>query len=50
MRAVLWTDVLQATIMLIGLVVVIGVGATEVGGIAKVLDIAREGKRLTVFE
>eukprot|EP00112_Aurelia_sp_Birch-Aquarium-sp1_P018255 Seg4332.2 transcript_id=Seg4332.2/GoldUCD/mRNA.D3Y31 product="Sodium-coupled monocarboxylate transporter 2" protein_id=Seg4332.2/GoldUCD/D3Y31 len=50
MRAVVWTDVFQATIMLTGLIVVIGVGATEVGGLGKVLEIAKEGKRLTVFD
>lgn len=50
MRGVVWTDVLQATIMLLGLLVVIGKGSNEVGGLLDVLVKARDGKRLTLFE
>ena len=50
MRGVVWTDVLQATIMILGLLVVIGKGSSEAGGIVNVLVKARDGERLTLFE
>jgi len=50
MRGVVWTDVLQATIMILGLLVVIGKGSSEVGGILNALVLARDGKRMTLFD
>ena len=50
MRGVVWTDVLQACIMVLGLFVVIIKGSNEVGGVLNVLVTARDGKRLTLFE
>lgn len=50
MRGVVWTDVLQACIMVLGLFVVIIKGSNEVGGVLNVLVTARDGKRLTLFD
>ncbi len=50
MRGVVWTDVLQAFIMLLGVLVVIGAGTREVGGVAEVFDRASKGQRLVLFE
>ncbi|KAB7507140.1 Sodium/glucose cotransporter 2 [Armadillidium nasatum] len=48
-RAVIWTDVFQLTVMLIGLVLVITIGCIQNGGLIKVLYIASEGGRLDMF-
>ena len=50
MKAVIWTDVFQAGVMVLGLIVVLIVGATEVDGFKNVFDIADKGKRLKVFD
>eukprot|EP00112_Aurelia_sp_Birch-Aquarium-sp1_P003761 Seg1422.13 transcript_id=Seg1422.13/GoldUCD/mRNA.D3Y31 product="Sodium-coupled monocarboxylate transporter 2" protein_id=Seg1422.13/GoldUCD/D3Y31 len=50
MRGVVWTDVFQACIMMLGLIVVIVVGSNEVGGIINVLYIAQKGNRTTLFD
>jgi len=50
MKAVIWTDVFQAGVMVLGLIVVLIVGTTEVDGFKNVFDIADKGKRLKVFD
>eukprot|EP00795_Rhopilema_esculentum_P011647 gene11647-21892_t len=45
MKAVIWTDVLQAAIMTVGMVTVIVFGVSEVGGLGNVMEIAARGKR-----
>ena len=50
MKAVIWTDVFQASVMVVGLVVVLIVGAKEVDGFKNVFDIADKGERLKVFD
>ena len=50
MRGVVWTDVFQACIMMLGLIIVIAVGSNEVGGLINVLYIAQKGNRTTLFE
>ena len=47
MKAVIWTDVLQSTIMLAGLIVVIIFGGLRVGGIGNVIKLADRGNRTT---
>ncbi|XP_033759576.1 sodium-coupled monocarboxylate transporter 2-like [Pecten maximus] len=46
LRAVVWTDVFQLTIMLIGMLSIIIKTTIDVGGIKQVFDIAGEGLRL----
>ena len=50
MRGVIWTDVLQASIMVAGIVVVIIIGTVDVGGVGKVFEAAKEGGRLNFFK
>ena len=50
MKAVIWTDVFQASVMVLGLIVVLIVGSIELGGFGQVFDIARKGERMTLFE
>eukprot|EP00795_Rhopilema_esculentum_P011571 gene11571-21806_t len=50
MKAVIWTDVFQAGVMLLGLIVVLIVGTMEVGGFGTVFDRAEKGQRLKVFD
>ena len=45
MKAVIWTDVFQGVVMLVGLFIIIIVGTSHVGGINKVFEIARNGSR-----
>ncbi|KAH8306344.1 hypothetical protein KR018_008410 [Drosophila ironensis] len=47
-KAVVWTDVIQATIMVMSVVLVGVLGAHRVGGLSEVLRIASEGGRLDV--
>lgn len=47
-KAVVWTDVVQAAIMVISVVLVGLMGAHRIGGIGEVLRIADEGGRLNV--
>ncbi|KAB7507146.1 hypothetical protein Anas_00224 [Armadillidium nasatum] len=49
-RAVIWTDVFQLSVMLIGSALVTVVGCAQIGGIVKVLNISSKGGRLDVFE
>ena len=50
MKAVIWTDVFQAGVMLLGLIVVLIVGTMEVGGFGTVFERAEKGQRLKVFD
>ncbi|XP_065070850.1 sodium-coupled monocarboxylate transporter 1-like [Rhopilema esculentum] len=50
MRGVVWTDVFQTFVMLLGVIVIIAIGTNEVGGIKNVIDIARDGERLKLFD
>ena len=50
MRAVIWTDVFQSVVMVLGLIVMISIGATEVGGLGEVISIIKKGQRSTLFE
>jgi SSS family transporter len=45
-KAVIWTDVLQCTLMLMGLLMVVIQGSIEAGGILKPWEIANEGGRV----
>lgn len=48
MKAVIWTDVFQAGIMLVGLVATAVIGIINVGSFEKVVDVARKYKRLDI--
>ncbi|GFY67464.1 putative sodium-dependent multivitamin transporter [Trichonephila inaurata madagascariensis] len=48
MKAVLWTDVLQALLMYVGLVAMLVKGTMDVGGLQNVWSRAEEGGRLVV--
>ncbi|XP_072045269.1 sodium-coupled monocarboxylate transporter 1-like isoform X2 [Amphiura filiformis] len=50
MKAVLWTDVFQVTVMMMGFLAVIIQGSINVGGIGRVFDIARDSGRLDVWD
>ena len=45
MRAIVWSDVLQAIIIFLGLIAAITMGTKQVGGIGVVMRIARESDR-----
>ena len=49
MKGVIWTDVFQTCIILIGLIVVLIIGTTEVGTFGDVLKIASDGGRTDIF-
>lgn len=46
MKAVIWTDVFQGIVMLVGLTTIIIVGTIKVGSLSKVFDIAYKEHRL----
>ena len=50
MKGVIWTDVFQMGVMVAGLIVVIVVGSSSVGGISNVFSIVKQGGRLNVFK
>ncbi|XP_012565084.2 sodium-coupled monocarboxylate transporter 1 isoform X1 [Hydra vulgaris] len=50
MKAVIWTDVFQAGIMVTGLVVVMVIGLIEIGGFSNLINIAKKGERMTLFD
>ena len=50
MKAVIWTDVFQAAVMVTGLIVVMIIGVVELDGFGEVFRRAKEGERLNVFE
>lgn len=45
-KAVVWTDVVQAAVMLISVIMVAIFGISEAGGLSTVLDHATEGGRM----
>ncbi|XP_021955971.1 sodium-coupled monocarboxylate transporter 2 [Folsomia candida] len=49
LKAVLWTDVFQAGVMLLSLSVIVGKGVGDVGGMSIVWERAKEGDRLGVL-
>lgn len=49
-KAVVWTDVFQATIMLGSCILVATIGTYEVGGISEVWRRAEEGNRIEFFK
>ncbi|RXG69502.1 Sodium-coupled monocarboxylate transporter 2 [Armadillidium vulgare] len=49
-KAVIWTDVFQISVMIIGLISVLAIGASLNGGITETLYIASKGGRLEMFE
>lgn len=49
-RAVVWTDTLQFTAMILAIVVVMVIGTIDVGGIQNVFRVAQEGNRLIWFK
>ncbi|XP_059185587.1 sodium-coupled monocarboxylate transporter 1 [Centropristis striata] len=50
LKAVIWTDVLQMVIMLVGFVAVIARGAVLQGGLTKIWEDAGKGGRLEAFD
>ena len=50
MKGVIWTDVFQTFVIVIGLIVVIVIGSSEAGGIMNVYEIAKRGGRLNLLE
>ena len=50
MVAVIWTDLLQACIMLVGILAVIIQGGRQVGGIEEIWRINMEGDRLQAYK
>ena len=50
MKGVIWSDVFQTFVIVVGLIVVVIIGSNEVGGIKKVFEIANEGGRMDFFE
>ncbi|VDL85927.1 unnamed protein product [Schistocephalus solidus] len=48
-KAVVWTDLIQMFVMFIGFIMIIAIGAAQLGGIDKVVQIAEAGKRLDIF-
>ncbi|RXG52513.1 Sodium-coupled monocarboxylate transporter 2 [Armadillidium vulgare] len=48
-KAVIWTDVFQFSVIIIGLMTVVGVGCAQNGGVIETLHIASEGERLEMF-
>lgn len=49
-RAVVWTDTLQFSAMIVAIIVVMILGTNDIGGVRKVFEIAEEGKRLIWFK
>ncbi len=46
MKAVMWTDVLQAVVIVVGLLMIITQGLSAVGGVKGTLSIAWQGGRI----
>jgi Na+/proline symporter len=46
MKAVIWTDVIQASVMFLGLILSIVIGLIDLGGISKVYETVKNGNRL----
>lgn len=49
-KAVVYTDVLQTLLMFFGILVVVIICCQDLGGVSKVMDIARQGQRLQFFK
>lgn len=49
-RAVVWTDTLQFSAMILAVVLVMILGTNDAGGVKKVFEIAEEGDRLIWFK
>ena len=49
-KAVIWTDVIQATLMFSGLLLVVIVGSFDAGGILKPWQILAQHNRLRIFK
>ena len=50
MKAVIWADVVQMCIILLGCVVLVIMGSVRAGGMTKVAKAAREGGRIIFDE
>lgn len=50
MKAVIWADVVQMVIIMIGCLVLVIMGSLKAGGIKKVFNIADDGGRLIFDE
>ena len=50
LKAVVWSDTVQAFFMLAGLIAIVVEGARSVGGMGAVFDIAREGGRVNFLK
>ena len=50
MKGVIWSDVFQTFVIVVGLIVVVVIGSKEVGGIQNVFEIANKGGRMDFFE
>ena len=50
MKAVIWTDVFQAIIMLVGILSVIVLGVGRLEGFGSVFDISSKGQRLNLLK
>lgn len=48
-KAVIWTDVFQALIMILGIIAVIAIGTFDIGGFTNLFDINDKGGRLNLF-
>lgn len=48
MRAVVWTDVFQSGVMILGLVVTAVIGVMELGSFSKIFEVGNEFKRFDV--
>lgn len=49
-KGVIWTDVFQFTVMMLGFFIMIIVGCWNVGGVGKVWQLAAEGNRTTLLD
>lgn len=49
-KAVVWTDVVQAGIMVSSCILVVVLGVYQVGGLSEVWRRAEEGNRISFFE
>ncbi|KAL7643204.1 UNVERIFIED_CONTAM: hypothetical protein RMT77_006494 [Armadillidium vulgare] len=49
-RAVIWTDTFQLSVMLIGAVLVVAIGSIHFGGLVNILYVSSKGGRLEMFD
>lgn len=50
MKAVIWTDLFQAMVMLVTVVMIVVKGVHDVGGVASFWEINKQGGRLNLFD